>query len=78
MHQRSTRSSRGAGWHKKGYRDHGCMWLNVKRAFHMAPFVRGADFNENEAMEDLINDLLRESPESIRRRVFVLTLCRMI
>lgn len=44
----------------------------------MAPFVRGADFNENETMEELINDLLRESPESIRRRVFVFTPCRMI
>lgn len=54
------------------------MWLNVKRAFHIAPFVRGADFNENETMEELINDLLRESLESLRPRFFVLTLCRMI
>ncbi|EIM90601.1 uncharacterized protein STEHIDRAFT_144230 [Stereum hirsutum FP-91666 SS1] len=60
MYQQSTRNSRGATWHRKGYRNHGCMWLNVKRAFHIAPYVRGADFNENETMEELINDLLRE------------------
>lgn len=78
MYQQSTRNSRGATWHRKGYRNHGCMWLNVKRAFHIAPFVRGADFNENETMEELINDLLRESLESLRPRFFVLTLCRMI
>lgn len=77
-YQRSTRNSRGAGWHRKGYRDRGCMWLNMKRAFHMAAFVRGADFNENETMEELINDLLREFLKSVRRRVSVLTPCRMI
>ena len=42
------------------------MWLNVKRAFHIAPFVRGADFNEDETMEGLIDALLREFFESFQ------------
>ena len=43
----SRRSCRGKGWHRKGYRDGGCMWLNLKRAYCEGPFTRGADYNEN-------------------------------
>ncbi|KAI1337099.1 hypothetical protein F5Y15DRAFT_161203 [Xylariaceae sp. FL0016] len=41
----SYRKARGAGWHRRGYRDHGCMWLNVKEGSYGC--VRGEDVLEN-------------------------------
>ncbi|KZT23960.1 hypothetical protein NEOLEDRAFT_1149021 [Neolentinus lepideus HHB14362 ss-1] len=55
--RRSTRSRRGAGWHKKGYRDGGDMWINVRRAMYVGPFVRGMDVNEYSTLEDFLNDV---------------------
>ncbi|KAF8513167.1 hypothetical protein BU17DRAFT_35340, partial [Hysterangium stoloniferum] len=54
--ENSTRNARGEGWHKKGYRDHGCMWLNVRRG--SGP-TRGIDVNENITLARLWNSVLR-------------------
>ncbi|KAL4257131.1 hypothetical protein AB1N83_009510 [Pleurotus pulmonarius] len=40
----SRRNCRGAGWHKRGYRDNGCMWINVRRGSYGC--TRGQDLNE--------------------------------
>ncbi|KDQ57030.1 hypothetical protein JAAARDRAFT_194214 [Jaapia argillacea MUCL 33604] len=58
--RRSTRNRRGSGWHRKGYRDNGDMWINVKRACHLRPFVRGHDVNENSTLEEFLTAVVRD------------------
>lgn len=65
---RSQRDCRGAGWHRKGYRDRGCMWLNFKRAYCTMPFVRGSDINESETMQEFLDGVVREF-RNLRPRV---------
>ncbi|KAI1398860.1 hypothetical protein F4819DRAFT_438789 [Hypoxylon fuscum] len=49
---RSRRNVRGAGWHRRGYRDHGDMWINVKEGSYGA--VHGMDVNENETLAGFV------------------------
>ncbi|TFK46637.1 hypothetical protein OE88DRAFT_1637866 [Heliocybe sulcata] len=58
--RRSTRSRRGAGWHKKGYRDRGDMWINIRRAMYPGPFVRGTDVNEYATLGGFLDDVTRD------------------
>ncbi|KAI1412221.1 hypothetical protein F5Y13DRAFT_49051 [Hypoxylon sp. FL1857] len=44
----SQRNVRGAGWHRRGYRNRGNMWINVKQGSYGA--VQGMDVNENETL----------------------------
>ncbi|OTA80336.1 hypothetical protein M434DRAFT_38013 [Hypoxylon sp. CO27-5] len=43
---------RGAGWHRRGYRDHGNMWINVKEGSYGA--VHGMDVNENATLASFV------------------------
>ncbi|KAK7040110.1 hypothetical protein VNI00_008622 [Paramarasmius palmivorus] len=54
--QWSTRNARGAGWHKRGYRDHGCMWINVKMGSY--GHTRGQDVNEYLTMNQLWDQII--------------------
>jgi hypothetical protein len=54
----SRRTARGAGWHKRGYRDNGNMWLNIKEGSY-GP-VHGMDVNENSTITELLNLIYRE------------------
>ncbi|KAK7755490.1 hypothetical protein SLS62_002420 [Diatrype stigma] len=42
------RKVRGAGWHRRGYRDLGCMWVNVRDGSY--GHTRGQDVDENETL----------------------------
>ncbi|KAF8301125.1 hypothetical protein DL93DRAFT_2233751 [Clavulina sp. PMI_390] len=53
--QPSRRNARGAGWHKRGYRDMGCMWLNIKQGSYGS--VRGMDVNEHSTLAELIEQV---------------------
>ncbi|KAF9459499.1 hypothetical protein BDZ94DRAFT_1171479 [Collybia nuda] len=55
--QRSSRSARGAGWHKKGYRNKGYMWINVRRGSYSP--TRGTDVNEYATIEEFWLDTVR-------------------
>ncbi|EPQ57783.1 hypothetical protein GLOTRDRAFT_126274 [Gloeophyllum trabeum ATCC 11539] len=58
--RRSTRSRKGSGWHKKGYRDHGNMWINIRRAMYGGPFVRGHEVNECATMQEFLDGVIRD------------------
>ncbi|KAI0900219.1 hypothetical protein F4806DRAFT_493211 [Annulohypoxylon nitens] len=49
----SRRKVRGAGWHRRGWRDRGCMWINVKEGSYGA--VHGMDVNENETLASFVS-----------------------
>lgn len=49
----SSRKARGAGWHKRGYRDLGGMWINVKAG----GAVRGMDVNENATLKEFVRQV---------------------
>ncbi|KAJ7600745.1 hypothetical protein C8J56DRAFT_16658 [Mycena floridula] len=54
---RSRRNVRGAGWHRRGYRDAGCMWINVKLGSY--GHVRGQDVQEDMSINDFWNQVIR-------------------
>ncbi|KAL6309930.1 hypothetical protein BKA93DRAFT_756838 [Sparassis latifolia] len=56
-HNRSRRNARGAGWHKRGYRDNGCMWINVRRGSY--GHIRGQDVNDSSTISEFWNDVVR-------------------
>ncbi|KII91640.1 hypothetical protein PLICRDRAFT_173458 [Plicaturopsis crispa FD-325 SS-3] len=47
---RSMRNVRGKGWHKAGYRDRGCMWINVRMGSYGC--TRGQDVREDMTIND--------------------------
>ncbi|KAI4597647.1 hypothetical protein KJ359_004351 [Pestalotiopsis sp. 9143b] len=49
----SMRKVRGSGWHRKGYRDLGCMWINVNEGH----YTRGRDVGESDSLADFAHDL---------------------
>ncbi|KAI1097358.1 hypothetical protein F4804DRAFT_351761 [Jackrogersella minutella] len=51
----SQRKVRGAGWHRRGWRDLGCMWINVKEGSYGA--VHGTDVNENQTLAAFVKDI---------------------
>ncbi|KAI2624285.1 hypothetical protein GGR54DRAFT_569142 [Hypoxylon sp. NC1633] len=51
----SLRNVRGAGWHRRGYRQNGAMWINVKEGSYGA--VRGMDVNENDTLTSFVADV---------------------
>ncbi|KAI0888698.1 uncharacterized protein GGS22DRAFT_62326 [Annulohypoxylon maeteangense] len=51
----SRRQVRGAGWHRRGWRDRGCMWINVKEGSYGA--VHGTDVNENQTLTEFVEDI---------------------
>lgn len=59
----SRRSDPGEGWHKRGYRDYGEMWLNIKEGSYGA--VRGMGVNENSTFTELLHLVYRESVNSL-------------
>ena len=54
----SSRYARGRGWHKKGYREHGNLFLQLKRSY--ANFSRTCQVNENETIANFIWEMLRK------------------
>ncbi|KAI1078383.1 hypothetical protein F5B20DRAFT_582306 [Whalleya microplaca] len=48
----SNRTVRGAGWHRRGYRDNGGMWINVKHGC-----VRGQDVDENSTLISFVKNV---------------------
>lgn len=59
MYPRSTRNVRGNGAMKKGHRTNGEMWINIRRSY--AGFSRGAYFNENMTVGELVDEAARKS-----------------
>ncbi|KAI1108815.1 hypothetical protein F5Y14DRAFT_434688 [Nemania sp. NC0429] len=51
----SWRDVRGAGWHRRGYRSHGHMWINVKEGSY--GHTRGTDVHENRTLSDFVKDV---------------------
>ncbi|KAI1361977.1 hypothetical protein F5Y08DRAFT_286614 [Xylaria arbuscula] len=51
----SPRNVRGAGWHRRGYRDHGNMWINVKAGSY--GYTREMDVYENEGLADFVRTI---------------------
>ena len=49
---RSRRNVRGAGWHKRGYRANGHMWINVRRGSYGS--VHGMDVHEDATVADVV------------------------
>ncbi|KAI5920116.1 hypothetical protein F4810DRAFT_684129 [Camillea tinctor] len=58
----STRKVRGAGWHRRGYRDLGCMWINVKEGTK-GP-VRGQDVREDRTLRGFVRDVFASHASS--------------
>ncbi|KAI0099795.1 hypothetical protein GGR51DRAFT_534416 [Nemania sp. FL0031] len=56
---------RGAGWHRRGYRDHGMMWINVRTGSY-GPTC-GRDEGENETLSKFVESIFssneRKYPE---------------
>ncbi|EMR63757.1 hypothetical protein UCREL1_9284 [Eutypa lata UCREL1] len=48
----SSRKARGAGWHRRGYRDSGDLWINVREGSYGS--VKGRDENENETLRAFV------------------------
>ncbi|KAI0383250.1 hypothetical protein F5Y04DRAFT_250923 [Hypomontagnella monticulosa] len=48
----SRRKVKGAGWHRRGWRDHGCMWINIKEGSY-GP-AHGIDVNENDTLAGFV------------------------
>jgi len=59
MPQLSSRNVKGRGWHKKGYREYGQIYFQLKRSY--ANFSREFSVNENETIARLLDDLHSES-----------------
>ncbi|KAF2713819.1 hypothetical protein K504DRAFT_462301 [Pleomassaria siparia CBS 279.74] len=63
----SRRNVRGRGWHKKGYREGGNLFFQLKRTY--ANFSRTHEVNENETITNLIlsmhGDIMGEDPGSL-------------
>ncbi|KAI1174578.1 hypothetical protein F4777DRAFT_381118 [Nemania sp. FL0916] len=56
--QGSMRDVRGAGWHKRGYRSLGAMWINVKECWEGSNgHTRGRDVYENETLTSFVRDI---------------------
>ncbi|KAL0955273.1 hypothetical protein HGRIS_004163 [Hohenbuehelia grisea] len=53
----SRRNSRGAGWHIRGYRDMGSMWINVRRGSYGNTY--GQDVNEGSTIREFWEDVVR-------------------
>ncbi|KAI0014485.1 hypothetical protein F4779DRAFT_13799 [Xylariaceae sp. FL0662B] len=51
----STRKVKGSGWHRRGWRDHGDMWINIKEGSYGA--VHGMDVNENETLANFVSSV---------------------
>ncbi|RWA06110.1 hypothetical protein EKO27_g8990 [Xylaria grammica] len=49
------RNVRGAGWHKRGYRDYGCMWINVRQGSY--GHTRGTDAPENQTLTAFVQSV---------------------
>ncbi|KAI1209547.1 uncharacterized protein F4807DRAFT_96880 [Annulohypoxylon truncatum] len=49
----SQRKVKGAGWHRRGWRERGNMWINVKEGSYGA--VRGMDVNENATLASFVS-----------------------
>lgn len=47
------RNVRGSGWHKKGYRSIGAMWINVNEG----TYTRGRDVLESEKLASFAREL---------------------
>ncbi|KAF7975014.1 hypothetical protein HWV62_10633 [Athelia sp. TMB] len=58
MYTPSTRNVRGNGAMKKGHRNNGEMWINIRRSY--AGFSRGSYFNENMTIGELVDAAARE------------------
>ncbi|KAJ7452642.1 hypothetical protein FB451DRAFT_1374082 [Mycena latifolia] len=54
----STRNVKGMGAMKKGHRERGEMWINVKRSW--GGFSRGAYFNENLTIGEFVHQVVRD------------------
>ncbi|KZV99151.1 hypothetical protein EXIGLDRAFT_831709 [Exidia glandulosa HHB12029] len=58
----SRRNVKGRGWHKRGYRENGELFIQLKRAYCTwpGPFSRTHSVNENATMEEFIHSMARE------------------
>ncbi|KAK5686536.1 tyrosine protein phosphatase 1 [Elasticomyces elasticus] len=54
----SSRNVKGRGWHKKGYRERGYLYIQLKRSY--AGFSRTHDVNEYSSITEFIHDLMGE------------------
>ena len=54
----SRRNVRGRGWHKRGYRENGELFVQLKRSY--AGFSREHSINENATITDLLQGLYRK------------------
>lgn len=57
-HPLRGQTNRGSGWHKKGYRSCGDMWINVKRS---SVSYRGEDFDENMTLASFVRRIQSRS-----------------
>lgn len=56
--RRATGKSKGAGWHKRGYRDDGgYMWINVREGEEC---TKGQDVHEGSTLADFVQQVQRE------------------
>lgn len=55
--RRAKGDSKGAGWHKKGYRDAGDMWINVREGEEC---TKGQDVYEGSTLADFVLQVQRE------------------
>jgi len=51
------RDARGRGWHKKGYRDMGNMWINIRRGSY--GHTRGMEVNESSTIKEFWDQAVR-------------------
>ncbi|KAI1272842.1 hypothetical protein F5Y07DRAFT_280835 [Xylaria sp. FL0933] len=51
----TMRNVRGAGWHRRGYRDLGMMWINVREGSY--GHTRGMDASENESLTSFVRSV---------------------
>ncbi|KAK4967960.1 hypothetical protein LTR42_010288 [Elasticomyces elasticus] len=54
----SSRNVKGRGWHKRGYRDHGELYIQLKRSY--AGFSREHSINEYHSITEFIRGLHRD------------------
>ncbi|KAK5699469.1 hypothetical protein LTR97_005597 [Elasticomyces elasticus] len=54
----SSRNVKGRGWHKKGYRERGYLYIQLKRSY--AGFSRTHDVNEYSSITEFIRGLHRD------------------
>ncbi|VDC00317.1 unnamed protein product [Peniophora sp. CBMAI 1063] len=66
IRQRSRRNVRGAGWHRRGYRDNGDMWINFWRQV-----VRGVEMEDGFPLpEDEPITTLFDGGETVYAKVY--------